>query len=78
MAGVREPKFSMWNLSTFFVYQGQFSIRCIKSWRSPVFLIKKKAFLYHHFGVEPWYDYKVALIATIPHIPSFSPPAMRR
>jgi hypothetical protein len=39
---------------------------------------KKKAFLYHHFGIEPQCNYKVALIATIPRIPSFGPPAMGR
>jgi hypothetical protein len=44
VAGVREPKFFALNLSIFFVYQGQFSIRHIKRWRLPVFLIKKKAF----------------------------------
>jgi hypothetical protein len=39
---------------------------------------KKKAFLYHHFGVEPWCYYEVALIATIPCILSFGPLAMGR
>jgi hypothetical protein len=34
---------------------------------------KKEAFLYHHFSIEPWYNYEVALIATIPHISSFNP-----
>jgi hypothetical protein len=78
VAGVREPKFFAWNLSTFFAYQGQFSIRHIKRWRSPVFLIKKKAFLYHYFGIEPRCNSKVALIATIPCIPFVGPPAMGR
>jgi hypothetical protein len=77
VVGVREPKSSAWNLSTFFAYQGQFSIKHIKRWRSPVFF-KKKVFFYHHFGVEPPCNYEVALIATIPRIPSFSPPAMGR
>jgi hypothetical protein len=46
--------------------------------KSPVFLIKKKAFLYHHFGIEPRRNYEVALIATIPCISSFGSPATGR